>query len=234
MSLNNDCAKIHESLSAYIDNEDVDKAFVDSHLSACDHCNDVLQKLNDAKNLLVNLPPSIPQKDFTSELEKKLSADGGNVVQGRFSKTALAAIFIALTGIIGFYAISNSQQSVVNNKIANIPENTSNPVQQIEKPSDKIAAQPLIKVAKKPVQQEFISKKHKETNVQIASTQKETVNPVQTQNNPAPLQTAMQVQTQSEAPVNIALNTGDLASDNGLFDDMGFGSDEDGLYAIKL
>ncbi|MDX2106013.1 MAG: zf-HC2 domain-containing protein [Candidatus Melainabacteria bacterium] len=225
MSLNNDCAKIQESLSAYIDNEDVDKAFVESHLSTCNHCNDVLQKLNDAKNLLVNLPPSIPQRDFTSDLEKKLGANGGNIIQGRFSKTALAAIFIALTGIIGFYAISNSPQSVVNNTVANVPQNTSKPVQQIEKPEDKIATQPMVKVAKEPMPQKPTSKKEKEISVQIASTQ----NP-----KPAPLQTAIQVQTQSEAPVNIALNTGDLASENGLFDDMGFGSDEDGLYAIKL
>lgn len=226
MPHNNDCANIQESLSAYIDNEVVDKAHVESHLSECSHCNDILQKLNDAKNILVNLPPSIPQKDFTSELEKKIAANGSNVIQGRFPRIAVAAIFIALTGIIGYFAVSNLQHDEVNKTIADLPENASKPIQKIEKTNDKITIQPVVKVAKEPGKLEYVSKKEKEVKVQIASTRNET--------KLQPLQPAMQVQTQSEAPVNIALSTGDLASENGLFDDMGFGSDEDGLYAIKL
>lgn len=233
MSLNNDCAKYQESLSAYIDNEDVDKAGVESHLSECHHCSDVLQKLTDAKNVLVNLPPSISQRDFTSELEQRIKANGGNVIAGKFSKTALAAIFIALTGIIGFYALSNSEHNKVEKNIASIPENKAELEQKIQRENNKIELQPIAKVAtskdesnkQKPVQKE------KEITVQVASSKKES--PDQSQNQTL-IQTAMQVQNKPEEPVNIALNTSDLSSENGLFDDMGFGCDEDGLYAIKL
>lgn len=230
MSLNNDCEKIQDSLSAYIDSEDVDKVLVESHLSECSHCNEVLQKLNDSKNLLSSLAPSVPQKDFTSELEKQLAKTGGNnVVQGSFPRAAIAAIFIALTGLIGFYAISNSHQNEPVKNIAKTPVVT--PV--INK--DKIVTQPAVKVAQKEVvKNEPVLKKDNEVKVQISKITKGDSPSVQTQ---------IQIQTQSqslsqtqpvvEAPI-IALNTNDLSSEDGLFDEMGFGSDEDGLYAIKL
>lgn len=224
MSLNNDCEKIQESLSAYIDNEDVDKALVESHLSGCPHCNEVLQKLKDSKNLLLSLAPSVPQKDFTSELEKQLAKTGGNnVVQGSFSRTAIAAIFIALMGLVGFYAISNSRQDEPAKTIATTPAVTPD----INK--DKIVSQPAIKVAQKEiVSHEPALKKEKEIKVQISKINTDHSLSVQ-------IQSQSQSQTQSvvEAPV-IALNTSDLSVENGLFDEMGFGSDEDGLYAIKL
>jgi hypothetical protein len=230
MSLNNDCEKIQDSLSAYIDNEDVDKALVDSHLSACPHCNEVLQKLNDSKNLLLSLAPSVPQKDFTSELEKQLVKTGGNnVIQGSFSKMAVAAIFIALTGLVGFYAISNSHQQEVAKTIAVAPLENTEPIKKIEKQKDKIVTQPLVKVAlKETVKHEPILKKENEIKVQISKINKDQSPSVQIQS-----QSQSQTQPVVETPV-IALNTNDLSNENGLFDEMGFGSDEDGLYAIKL
>ncbi len=224
MSLNNDCEKIQDSLSAYIDNEDVDKALVESHLSGCLHCNEVLQKLNDSKNLLLSLAPSVPQKDFTSELEKRLANTGGNnVIQGSFSKTAIAAIFIALMGLVGFYAISNSHQHEIAKTVAVAPVENTEPIKKMEKQKDKIVTQPSVKVAlKESVKHEPVLKKENEIKVQISK-----INTDQSPN--------VQIQTQPvvEAPV-IALNTNDLSNENGLFDEMGFGSDEDGLYAIKL
>lgn len=222
MSLNNDCVKIQESLNAYIDNEEVDIAEVENHLSGCEHCSDILQKLTEAKTMLINLPPSISPKDFTSELEKKIATSSGNTIPGKFPRSALAAIFIALAGIIGFYALSNLQHNEVEKTVASVPEKIQ---------EHKIDTELKIKVAKEPLKQEIIIKKKKDLTVQIASSPKE---PPKLAHKPDMLQTAMQVQPVSEAPVNIALNTSDLSSDNGLFDDMGFGSDEDGLYAIKL
>jgi len=220
MSLNNDCAKIQESLNSYIDNEDVDKASVENHLSECAHCKQVLQQLNDAKGLLVNLPPIIPERDFTAELEKKLAVSGENVVQLNFSKTAVAAIFVALTGIVGFYAVSNSNQANDTKTIAVTPDTKTETNQKIEKQTDKTVTQPTVKVAQKEiVKQEPILKKEAKKEIT------------------APIQTAMQSVnniTTTDTPINIALNTSDLSSQDGLFDDMGFGRDEDGLYAIKL
>ncbi len=228
MSLNNDCEKIQDSLSAYIDNEDVDKALVESHLSGCSHCNEVLLKLNDSKNLLSSLAPSVPQKDFTSELEKQLAKAGGNnVVQGSFPKTAIAAIFIALMGLIGFYAISNSHKNEPIQNIAKTPALT--PI--INK--DKIVTQPAVKVAQKEVvKNEPVLKKDNEVKVQISKITKDDSPSVQTQIQ-TQSQSLSQTQPVAEAPM-IALNTNDLSSEDGLFDEMGFGRDEDGLYAIKL
>lgn len=232
MSLNNDCEKIQDSLSAYIDNEDLDKALVESHLSGCPHCNEVVQKLNDSKNLLLNLAPSVPQKDFTSELEKQLAKTGGkNVIQGSFSRTAIAAIFIALTGLVGFYAISNSHQNEPVKTIAVTPVVGPAVTPDINK--DKIVSQPAIKVAQKEiVDHKPALKKEKEIKVQISkiNTDHSPIVQVQTQ---AQNQSQSQTQPLVEAPV-IALNTSDLSNENGLFDEIGFGSDEDGLYAIKL
>lgn len=230
MSLNNDCEKIQDSLSAYIDNEDVDKALVESHLSGCSHCNEVLQKLNDSKNLLLSLAPSVPQKDFTSELEKQLAKTGGNkVVQGSFSRTAIAAIFIALMGLVGFYAISNSHQNEPEKTVAITPAVTPTVSPDINK--DKIVSQPAIKVAQKEiVSHEPALKKEKEIKVQISKINTDHSPSVQSQ---TLNQSQSQTQSVVEAPV-IALNTSDLSVENGLFDEMGFGSDEDGLYAIKL
>ncbi len=224
MSLNNDCEKIQDSLSAYIDNEDVDKALVEGHLSACPHCNEVLQKLNDSKNLLLSLAPSVPQKDFTSELEKHLSkTSGNNLVRGSFSRTAIAAIFIALMGLVGFYAISNSHQNEPIKTIAVTPAFSP------DMNKDKIVSQPAIKVAQKEiVNHKPALKKDKEVKVQISKMNIEHSLSVQIQH-----QSQSQTQAAAEAPV-IALNTSDLSNENGLFDEMGFGSDEDGLYAIKL
>lgn len=218
MSLNSnfdsDCAKIQESLSAYIDKEQVDIPNMEEHLSTCPHCQEVVKNLNQVKTALKDLSPSIPGKDFTSELESRLK--NNNVVQGNFSTKAVAAVLIALVGVFGLWTMTNQTQEQPAPQIA-VKENTPTPVKKIEKQPDTVVK--ITSNSTKPAKEQLPPPKPvKETiKTQIAQVELDT-NEI----------------AKSTKPVTIALNTPELSGEDGLFDEMGFASDEDGLYAIKL
>lgn len=214
-NIDSDCAKIQESLSAYVDKEQVDIPYLEEHLNTCPHCQGVVKNLNQVKTALKDLAPSIPGKDFTSELELRLK--NNNVVQGNFSTKAVAAVLIALVGAFGLWTMTNQTKEQPAPQIA-VKENTPTPVKKIEKQPDTVVK--ITSNSTKPVKQEQLPppKPVKETiKTQIAQVELDT-NEI----------------AKSTKPVTIALNTPELSGEDGLFDEMGFASDEDGLYAIKL
>ncbi len=194
---NPECSKIQESLSAFIDGESFDCPNLESHLKDCAHCQEVVKGLNDVKGALKTLAPSVPTKDFTSDLENRLNK---KVLYPSFSSKAVAAALIGLAGLSALWIFSSQKAQV------------ESPVVQVAvKPDiepDKIVKAPVVVIAEQP-----------KKDVEIKTIVKTDIEKKETEI--------------KEKPVAIALNT-DLSGEDGLFDELGFSSNEDGLYAIKL
>lgn len=219
-ALNSDCTKIQESLSAYLDHEQVDAPDIEQHLSTCSNCQEELKGLKQVKAALKALPASVSQKDFTGQLESQLK--NNKVVYANFSSKAVAAVLISLVGAFGLWAVThqNNTPEKQTTQIA-VKENIVQPEKMVKTPPAVIASNPAKEVAIKETSKAKIDTPPRQTKetakTEIAKVEPDTIN----------------IKITSK-PINIALNSPELSSEDGLFNEMGFSSDEDGLYAIKL